>query len=348
MRKLLLLPHDLTLALVTALVLATGLMTATAATACADEYQAKIGGGPIGGTFNTFANTMAVYIPKYLVNIKFFAVRSGGSVENVKRVSSGESQFGLCYAVDSALGADGKLPEDTNRYDGTRVLGFLYGASAQLVVRANSGIRSVRDLEGKCVAVGSAGSGAATSAERFFRHLKIWEHLTPRFLGYSAAANAFKNGKIDAFWILTGYPNRAVIEAGTQEDIRLIDVGVEAERSGFYKAYAYTPVTIPANTYGQGQPPCHTFQDATFLCANQNVPAHVVHNVMTILWSPAGQETMAAAKTTFRSMNLKNGFAGTGIPLHPGAVWFWREHGKTIPDRLDGHHGTGRHGAGGH
>ena len=86
----------------------------------AEKFKAKVGGGPTGGTFNTFANAMAVYVPKHLEDVKVSAVGSGGSVENVKRVSSGESDFGLCYAVDSALGRGGMLPKDENKYDGTR------------------------------------------------------------------------------------------------------------------------------------------------------------------------------------------------------------------------------------
>jgi len=297
-------------------------------------FKAKVGGGPTGGTFNTFANAMAVYVPKHMSGIKLSAVGSGGSVENVKRVSAGESDFGLCYAVDSALGRAGKLPKDPKKYDGTRAMGFLYGAPAQLVVRANSDIKSAKDLKGKRVAVGNAGSGAAASAERFFRHLGVWDEFKPQFLGYSAAASAFKDGKIDAFWVLVGFPNRSIIEASVQVDIRLIDVGKDAEESGFYDAYAYIPVTIPAGTYGEGMPECTTFQDATFLCANVNIPEDVVYNVMKTLWSKDGMAAMVAAKKTFKTMTLENGFEGASIPLHPGAVKFWEEMGKTVPDGL--------------
>jgi len=54
-------------------------------------------------------------------------------------------------------------------------VGYLYGAPAQLVVRADSGIESSMELVGKKVAVGNPGSGAALSAERFFRHLGVWD-----------------------------------------------------------------------------------------------------------------------------------------------------------------------------
>ena len=302
--------------------------------AYAEKFKGKIGGGPTGGTFNTFANGMAVYVPKNMKDIKLSAVGSGGSVENVKRVSSGESHFGMCYAVDSALGRNGQLPKDDKKYDGTTAMGFLYGAPAQLVVRADSDIKSSKDLIGKRVAVGNAGSGAAASAERFFRHLEVWDEFKPQFLGYSAAASAFKDGKIDAFWVLVGYPNRAIIEASVQVDIKLINVGDDAVKFGFYDAYAYIPVTIPAGTYGDDMPACSTFQDATFLCANTGVPTDVVYNVMKTLWSKQGMAAMVSAKKTFKAMTLENAFDGASIPLHPGAVKFWEEQGKTVPANL--------------
>lgn len=310
-----------------------GMVTAPA-DVLAKPFKAKVGGGPTGGTFNTFANAMSVYVPKNMEEIKVSAVGSGGSVENVKRVSSGESDFGLCYAVDSALGRGGLLPKDDTKYDGTRAMGFLYGAPAQLVVRADSDFKSAKDLIGKKVAVGNAGSGAAASAERFFRHLGIWDNFHPQFLGYSQAASAFKDGKIDAFWLLVGYPNRAVIEASVQVDIRLLDIGKEAQESGFYEAYGYVPTTIPEGTYGNEMPVCETFQDATILSCHAEVPEQLVYDVMKTLWSEKGQEVMVSAKRTFRSMNLENGFTGATVPLHPGAVKFWKEHEKEIPPNL--------------
>jgi TRAP transporter TAXI family solute receptor len=300
----------------------------------AADYSIKIGGGPTGGTFNTFSNGMAVYVPKANPNIKASSVGSGGSVENVKRVSNGESDFGLCYAVDSALGYTGKLPKDDAKYDGLRSMGYLYGAPAQLIVRADSKIMSADDLKGKRVAVGNAGSGAAASAERFFRHIDVWDNFKPTFMGYSAAASAFKDGKIDAFWVLVGYPNRSVIEASVQVKIRLVDVGVDAEKSGFYDAYAYSPTVIPAGTYGKNMPECKSFQDSTILSANKDLPEDLVYAIMKTLWSEQGMQAMVTAKKTFKAMTLENAFRGASVPLHPGAVKFWKEQGKSIPDNL--------------
>ena len=300
----------------------------------AKDYSIKIGGGPTGGTFNTFTNAMAVYVPKVNPNIQATSVGSGGSVENVKRVHSGESDFGICYAVDSDLGFKGKLPQDETKYDGIRSMGYLYGAPAQLVVRADSGFKSAMDLKGKRVALGNAGSGAAASAERFFRHIGLWDNFNPTFLGYSQAASAFQDGKIDAFWVLVGYPNRSIIEAAVQVKIDLVNVGVDAEKTKFYDAYAYSPSVIPAGTYGKEMPAVQSFQDAAILTANKDLDDELVYTVMKTLWSKAGMEAMLMAKKTFKEMTLENNFSGASVPMHPGAVKFWKEQGKEIPAKL--------------
>jgi hypothetical protein len=302
--------------------------------ALAADYSIKIGGGPTGGTFNTFTNAMAVYVPKVNPNIQASSVGSGGSVENLKRIHNGESDFGLCYAVDSSLGYIGKLPQDPAKYDNIRSMGYLYGAPAQLVVRADSGIKSAMDLKGKRVALGNAGSGAAASAERFFRHVGLWDNFNPDFLGYSQAASAFQDGKIDAFWVLVGYPNRSIIEAAVQVKIALVDVGVDAEKTGFYKEYAYSPMTIPAGTYGKGMPATKSFQDSCILTTSKDQPEELVYTIMKTLWSPKGMEAMVMAKKSFKEMTLENGFTGASVPLHPGAVKFWKEQGKEIPANL--------------
>ncbi len=302
--------------------------------AIAQTHSIKIGGGPTGGTFNTFTNAMSIYLPKAVDGLQASSVGSGGSVENVKRVSSGESDFGLCYAVDSKLGYEGNLPQDDTKYENQRSIGYVYGAPAQLVVRANSDIKSAMDLKGKRVGLGSAGSGAAASAERFFKHIGIWDDFRPTFQGYSAAASSFKDGKLDAFWVLVGYPNSSVIEASVQEKIRLVDVGVEAEKTGFYNEFAYTPTVIPAGTYGKDMPECKTFQDSTILSVNKDLPEDLVYQITKALWSEKGMETMTMAKSTFNEMNLENAFLGATVPLHPGALKFWTEQGKEIPDHL--------------
>ncbi|SDB14661.1 hypothetical protein SAMN05660653_00736 [Desulfonatronum thiosulfatophilum] len=293
------------------------------------------GGGPTGGTFNYFANGISIYLSRAMTNVEISSEGSGGSGENLRRLHAGQVDFGIVYAGDAYLGRNGQLPNDDREYVNVRTMGYLYGAPAQLVVRADAGINSAKDLAGKRVAVGNAGSGAALAAERFFRHMGLWDDINPQFLGYSPAASAFKDRKIDAFWVLVGYPNASIIEAATQDNIALVNLHKDAEESGFYSEFPfYARVEIPADTYRGQSEPVVTFQDSTFWMTNVKVSDDVVYDALKIIYSPEGLQHMVTAHSAAREMSIEGGLNGASVLLHPGAAKFWSEQGVAIPENL--------------
>jgi len=298
------------------------------------QYLA-FGGGPTGGTFNFFANKMASLISEKNTWLEVSPKGSGGSAENLRSLNKNGVDLGIVYSGDAFLGRVGKLPDDPTRYTDVSMLSFLYGAPAQLVVRKDSGISSPNDLKGKTVAIGNPGSGAALSAERFFRHLGLWDSITPQYLGYSQAAADFSIRKIDAFWVLVGYPNSAVVEAATNSSIKLLDLHAAAAQSGFYDTYPfYSPVKIPADTYTGQTDAVTTFQDSSLWCASTKLDSAIVYQCLKAVYSDAGLEALVAAHKAASSMSVDNGLYGASIPLHPGAVKFWKEKGLEIPPKL--------------
>ncbi len=294
-----------------------------------------VGGGPPGGTFMPLAEAIASTGQRLQPSLVLSARPSGGSADNVRRLDRGEFAFALAYAADIYLAAKGLLPGDPKVYDAVRPLGFLYGAPAQLVVPAESPVRSALDLAGKTVAVGNAGSGAALSAERFFRHLGLWGKFHAVHKGYSAAARAMLKGEIDAFWVLVGYPASAVSMVARQRPIRLVEVGRDAQRSYFYRDYPfYSPITIPPGVYPGVDAPCRTFQDSTLLCAHQGLGQATVYRLMEALWSPQGLQALHRAHPAVAGMSLRSAYLGTPVPLALGAYLFWRDKGFVIPQML--------------
>jgi hypothetical protein len=302
--------------------------------AMAKKTYLAYGGGPVGGTFNYFANAMATYINKNVENVEVSSEGSGGSTANLKRLHSHDVDFGIVYSGDAFLGRNGRLPQDDTKYDNVRAISYLYGAPAHLVTRRDDNITSAMQLKGKRVAVGNAGSGAAAAAERFFTALGIWDEMDRQFLGYSAAASALNDGKLDAFWVFVGYPNSSVIEAATRDDIYLVDVHADAEKYGVYEKYPFfSPTEIPAKTYSGQDRPVKTFQDAAYWCANKDVDEGIVYESVTAIFSEKGLAHMVAAKKTAKSMAIKDGLKGVSVPVHPGAAKFWKENGVDVPDK---------------
>lgn len=289
-------------------------------------------GGPTGGTFNFFANKMASLISSTHGHIDMSAQGAGGSVDNLRALNRKAVDLAIVYAGDAFLGRNGRLPGDESRYDQVRCLSFLYGAPAQLVVRRDSGINSVQGLRGKRVAIGNPGSGAAESAERFFRHLGLWDEMEPLSQGYSQAAANLIEGKIDGFWALVGYPNASVIAAATNRDVVLLGIHAEAMASGYYEDYPfYSRAVIPAATYPGQDLEVETFQDAALWCVNERMAQENVYDILGAVYGEAGLREMVAAHRAARDMAVSTGISGVSIPLHPGAVRFWRDKGVDVP-----------------
>jgi TRAP transporter TAXI family solute receptor len=287
-------------------------------------------GGPAGGTFQVVANAVQVFKP--LKNWKKFKVKaqsSAGSVENLRKVNKGRAQMGVVYSGHVYLGRNGKLKNDTRIYNDVLAVSYLYGAPAQLVVRAGSGIKSAKDLVGKKVGVGNAGSGAFANCELFFSHLGIWDKIERNAMGYNDAASAFGNKQLDAFWLFTAFPSGAVIMAAQTNKITMINLDQDAVSSNFYKQYPYfTKLSVPANTYKGVSTETPSFQDSALWVANAKLSSDAVYELLGFIYSKAGLTHMVNQKKTFKEMQISTGINGIVTPMHPGATKFWKEKGR--------------------
>jgi hypothetical protein len=220
------------------------------------------------------------------------------------------------------------MKNDPNKYTDVMAVAYLYGAPAQLVIRADSKIESTKDLVGKKVGVGNAGSGAFANCELFFNHLGIWDKVERNAMGYNDAAAAFGNNQLDAFWLFTAFPSGAVIMAAQTNDIALINLAEDAENSGFFKEYPYfSRLTIPAGTYKGVDYDVPSFQDSALLVANSGTPKEVVYKLLSTIFTEEGLKHMVNQKSTFKEMSVENGTKGIVTPYHPGAIQFWKEKG---------------------
>jgi uncharacterized protein len=287
-------------------------------------------GGPSGGTFQYYASAIATIGQKQ--GQKLLARSSGGSIENIRLVNSQRADFAVAYSGHVYAGAHGKLKNDEVKYTDVLVLAFLYGAPAQLVVRANDGINQPLDLVNKRVGVGNAGSGAAANAEIYFSSLGIWDKMDREFLGYRNAATAMQNGQLDAFWVFTGYPSASILEVAMQTEIKLLDTYSAGEAVGLFQNNPFfTSVTVPANTYKGQTQDIASFQDGALLVANAKVPDDVVHQILTSMYSTDGLEYLVSVHNSAKSMTVETGLKGVVTPIHPGALKFWQEKDLTIP-----------------
>lgn len=299
----------------------------------------KFTGGPSGGTFQYFSNGIALRLSKNIPGLRISNQSSKGSVENIRKVNTRKADFGIAYSGDLYLARNGRLANDSNKYTNVKAVAFLYKAPAQLAVLKESGITEVSQLKNKRVALGDAGSGAAASAERFFKLVGFWDLIERHFLGYTIAANGMKNGEIDAMWILAGYPTRALIELSATQEIDLLHVYPIAAHHGLTEELPfYQPIFIPANSYEGVTHATASFFDSALWIVNEEVRTDFVYKALKEIYSQEGLAYMKKVKSTASQMSVDGGLTGILTPLHRGAEKFWTERGqtlKTLPASID-------------
>ncbi len=302
-------------------------------TALAEKARLGFGGGPEGGTFQYFSNGIASRLSKEIPDVEVSNMASAGSVENLRRANSGEIDFGISYSGDTYLGRNGRLTNDTNKYPNVYAMAFLYGAPAHLVVLDGSGIDKVADLEGKRIAVGGAGSGAAAAAQRYFSALGLWDKMNVEFIGYSKAAAAIGDGLIDAMWVFAGFPNSSIIQAAASNKIKLLSTWEAGEQGGAFEEYPfYAPLTIPAGTYTGVDYDVKSFQDSALWVAGKDVSPEHVYAALANIYTKEGLSYMVKVKSTAKAMSIEGALTGVVTPVHPGAQKFWKEKGLTLTD----------------
>lgn len=306
---------------------------AVPATGFAAKTRLGFSGGPEGGTFQYFSNGISARLSKTMENVEVSNMASAGSVENVRRVDSGEADFGISYSGDTYLARNGRLTKDDNKYPNVHALAFLYGAPAHLITLADSGINEVADVAGKRVAVGGAGSGAAASAQRYFTALGLWDKMNVEFIGYSKAAAALGDGLIDAMWVFAGFPNSSVIQAAASNKIKILNTYEAGKKGGAFEQFPfYAPVTIPKGTYSGVDYDVNTFQDAALWTANKNVEPEIVYEALQDIFSPEGLSYLVKVKSTAKAMSVEGALTNIVTPVHEGAASFWKDKGLTLTD----------------
>jgi TRAP transporter TAXI family solute receptor len=300
-------------------------------TVLAEKTRLGFGGGPEGGTFQYFSNGIASRLSKMLPDVEVSNMASAGSVENLRRVNSGEIDFGISYSGDTYLGRNGRLTNDTNVYPNVMAMAFLYGAPAHLIVLEKSGINAVADLAGKRIAVGGAGSGAAAAAQRYFSAIGLWDKMNIEYIGYSKAAAAIGDGLIDAMWVFAGFPNSSVIQAAASNKIKILSTWEAGEKGGAFEQYPfYAPLTIPKGTYSGVDYDVKSFQDSALWVAGKHVAPEHVYNALANIYTKEGLSYMVKVKSTAKSMSVQSALTGIVTPVHPGAQKFWKEQGLSL------------------
>jgi uncharacterized protein len=304
------------------------LIAALAAPGFAADERLSIGTASTGGTWYPLGGGVANMINKYIKGFYASAHPSGASIENIRAIVKGQDQLALSMPDAAYYAYEGKEAFEGKPQKSIRGLFSTYPIDIQIYVPANSPIKTIADIKKKNykVAVGAPGSGTEAMARYVLKVYGItYDDIDEQFLSATETTAAMKDGNIDVGIVTLGTPAPTLMDLATQRDIRFLDIEPEVAKKINKEFPAYFERVIPANTYKNMKKEHHTLAWMGLFIVNENMSEDLAYNILKAVFDHKDELNKVHAK--FKLITLDSATKGMSVPLHPGAVKFFKEKG---------------------
>ena len=158
--------------------------------------------------------------------------------------------------------------------------------------------------------------------------------MTLAYMGYGASASAIQDGNIVGMNIPAGAPVSAITRAYAQmgNDITLLEFSDAELQAINSKDALWDHYTLEPGTYPYQEQSITTASSSNVLIVRDDVDEEVVYQLTRLLWENLA--TLQEIHSATRSMSLQTALRGVAVPLHPGALRYYREQNLEIPANL--------------
>ena len=327
-------------------IIAIAVLVATAGAIAQDLKLIRIGTGSTGGTYFPVGGLIASAISNPpgsrdcdvggscgVPGLIAAAVSTQGSVQNVIDVAGGKLDLGLTQADVAYAAYVGKgVFAGDKRLGNLRAVANLFPEAVHLVVRRDSGIKSVAGLKGKRVSLGEKESGTLVVALIVLKAYRLGKKdVVALHEKLGKASDMLAEGALDAFFMVGGYPLGAVAHTAETTEIDLVPImGKQAQMIRDAHPFFGADV-IPEGTY-KGVGGVVTLSVGAQLVVAAATAADLVYGITSALWHPNSRKILDNGPPIARQIELHKALDGLAIPLHPGAARYYEEVGLVPPD----------------
>ncbi|WP_372668634.1 TAXI family TRAP transporter solute-binding subunit [Amycolatopsis kentuckyensis] len=277
------------------------------------ELKLRIAAGNPGGVYDKLAQTLATAWAAGLDIERPAVLQTQGSPDNIDKVLAGAADVAF-VAADVAADRYKSDPRLTT-------LARIHDDYLHIVVRADSDIRTVGQLRGRRIATGAKSSGVEYIARRLLQATDLTDSVTTSSRGLDDSVKALLDGEIDAFFWSGGLPTPTLAAYNGTQSLRLLDIAdVMPKMQEINQVYG--TASIPASTYNQPGP-VTTLLVPNFLIVPKSMSDDVAEALVRGLFD--ARQQLALANPAALSIDVHPGIETQPIPLHPGALRYYRD-----------------------
>lgn len=245
---------------------------------------------------------------------------SDGSVANMRRLGEGNTDIGTSVDQVAHLASNGQGPFD-DEVD-IRIVSRAEVVTQFYVVRQDSDIETVSDLDGKSVTAGPAGSGTLGQHQALMEQYGIETENV--HLGYSEGGRALRDGDVDAWFIFYGSPvtNAFATDGDRLRFARFTD----DEMKGLQEAFPWTTQTqVTPDMLENYDSTIQAMGTNGFWITTPDMDAEVVREFVEVITN--NPKPIREANVNSREFGLEYAYYDFGVPYHEGALEYFEEEG---------------------
>ena len=288
-----------------------------------------LGTGGVTGIYYPTGGAICRMINKNRKNtgIRCSVESTEGSIYNINAIHTGKLDFGIAQSdtVYQAYHGEGKFKDRPIKE--LRSVLAIYPELLTLVVRKDSGIKTLSDIKGKRINIDVPGSGTRITAEIVMHTFGINNSDLAQVEGFKSTEDPtmLKNNKIDGYFGVFGHPNINIKDAANIVDIDLVPIGGKPIDELVAKYPYYAKGVISGSFYKGVTHDTPSIGVKALLITSEKMPEKVVYTLTkTILDNFDKFRKLHPAYKTITRKSLLDGLA---IPQHPGAIKAFKEAG---------------------
>jgi uncharacterized protein len=302
-------------------------MVAVVLSAPAARAQAFINvltGGTSGVYYPLGVAIGKIYSDK-IPNVRTQVQATKASVENLILLQQGRGE--IAFALGDSLKAAWEGDEEAgfkSKLDKLRTIGAIYPNYIQIVATVDSGIKTLADLRGKSLSVGAPKSGTELNSRAILAAagLSYKDMGKVEYLPFAESVDLMKNRQLNATLQSAGLGVASLKDLSTSTEITVVSVPKEVvDKIG----PPFKSVIIPANTYIGQDKDVTTAAVVNYLVTSSAVSDDLAYQMTKLIYESLPE--LANAHAAGKEIKLENAAAGSPVPLHPGAIRYYKEKG---------------------
>ena len=290
----------------------------------AQQFINVLTGGTSGVYYPLGVAIGKIYSDK-IPDVKTQVQATKASVENLILLQQGRGE--IAFTLGDSLKAAWEGDEEAGfktKLDKLRTIGAIYPNYIQIVATAESGIKTLADLKGKSLSVGAPKSGTELNSRAILAAagMTYKDMGKVEYLPFAESVDLMKNRQLNATLQSAGLGVASLKDLSTSTDITVVSVPKAiVDKIG----PPFVSVNIPANTYAGQDKDVPTAAVINYLVTSSAVSDDLAYQMTKLIFESLPE--LANSHAAGKEIKLETAAAGSPVPLHPGAIRYYKEKG---------------------